>query len=75
MNDLKIQTKRYTVVAWGIAFLYLGVLMLIPGNQEILFVMGIGILLLGLNLARFLSKIPTSTWCSQRGHVRCSALC
>jgi hypothetical protein len=60
MNDIKTLNKRYEAVAWGAMFLLLGILSLIPGDQNDVFVLGIGIILLGLNLARYLSKIPTN---------------
>ena len=60
MNDIKTLGKRYKAVAWGAMFLLLGILGLIPGDQNGVFVLGIGIILLGLNLARYLSKIPTN---------------
>ena len=47
-------------MAWGAIFLLVGVLSLIPGDQNALFVLGTGLILLGLNLARYLSQIPTN---------------
>jgi len=58
MNDIKTLNKRYEAVAWGAMFILLGGLSLIPGEQNDVFVLGIGVILLGLNLARYLSKIP-----------------
>ena len=60
MNDIKTFNKRYEAVAWGAMFLLLGILSLIPGDQNGVFVLGTGIILLGLNLARYLGKIPTN---------------
>ena len=58
MNDIKTLNKRYEAVAWGAMFILLGGLSLIPGEQNDVFVLGIGVILLGLNLARYLSKMP-----------------
>ena len=58
MQDTKYLNKRYTTIAWGILFLWLGVLMVVPGDQNAIFVLGAGVILLGLNLARSLSRIP-----------------
>ena len=58
MNDIKNLDKRYQTIAWGGIFLLFGILALVPGNQEAVFVLGIGIIFLGLNLARYISKIP-----------------
>jgi hypothetical protein len=62
MNEIKILNKRYAAIAWGSAFLLLGVLMLIPGDQNAVFVLGAGIILLSLNLARRMRQIPVSTF-------------
>ena len=58
MNDIKNLDKRYQTIAWGGIFLLLGILALIPGNQDAVFVLALGIIFLGLNLARYVSKIP-----------------
>jgi hypothetical protein len=60
MNDLNSLNKRFSAFAWGAFFIWMGVLMVIPGNQSPVFVLGAGILILGLNLARFLRGIPPS---------------
>jgi hypothetical protein len=60
MNDLKFINKRYTTIAWAILSLWLGILMIIPGNQSPIFVLGTGVILLGLNLVRLVSRIPVS---------------
>jgi hypothetical protein len=57
MNDNRNLNKRYAIAAWGALFLLLGALMVVPGDQSNLFVLLSGIVLLGLNLARVLSKI------------------
>lgn len=61
MNDHKLLNKRYEAAAWGAVFLLVGILSLIPGQQNDLAVLGIGLILLGLNLARRLSGIPMNT--------------
>lgn len=40
------------IVAFSLILILLGVLIAIPGNQEALFVLGLGVILLGKNLAR-----------------------
>jgi hypothetical protein len=62
MNDIKSLNKRYAAIAWGTLFLWLGILMIIPGNQDPIFVLGAGSILLGLNLARLVSGIPLSAF-------------
>ncbi len=58
MNGIKTLDKRYQTIAWGALLILLGSLSLIPGEQNAIFVLGAGIILLGLNLARYISKIP-----------------
>jgi len=60
MKDRKTLDKRYEVIAWGAGFMWVGILGFVPGEQNGLGVLGIGLILLGLNLARYLSKIPTN---------------
>ena len=62
MNDIKSSNKRYGAIAWGSLFLWLGILMIVPGNQSPIFVLGAGIILLVLNLARLLRGIPVSAF-------------
>ena len=60
MQDTRTMNKRYETVAWGAFFILLGLTSLIPGLPSGMGTLGIGIILLGLNLARYLSRIPTS---------------
>lgn len=60
MQDTRTLNKRYETVAWGAFFILLGTTSLIPGVPSGLGTLGIGVILLGLNLARYLSQIPTS---------------
>lgn len=58
MKDLKTLDKRYEAITLGVGFIWIGILSIIPGDQNSIGVLSIGLLLLGLNFARFLSKIP-----------------
>jgi flagellar biosynthesis protein FliQ len=60
MDEIKTLNQRYEIVAWGALFILLGTINLIPGAPSGTGVLGIGIILLGLNLARYLSKIPAN---------------
>jgi hypothetical protein len=62
MNDTRSLVKRYSAIAWGIIFLWLGVLMIVPGDQNGPFILGVGIVFLGLNVARRLSNIPVNAF-------------
>jgi hypothetical protein len=60
VNELKVLNQRYEAIAWGAIFLLLGFLMFIPGDQNNVFVLVIGIILLGLNLVRSLTQIAVN---------------
>lgn len=60
MQDTKSLNRRYETMAWGAFFVLLGVTNLFPGLPEGVGAVGIGIIFLGLNLARYVSQIPTS---------------
>lgn len=67
MNDLEALDDHYETIAWGAGFVLVGILNLIPGNQNSIGVLGIGLILLGLNLARYISKIQTSGFSTALG--------
>jgi hypothetical protein len=60
MNNIQVLNQRYEAITWGAIFILLGFLMFIPGDQNNVFVLGIGIILLGLNLARSLTQIAVN---------------
>ncbi|RPI31781.1 MAG: hypothetical protein EHM70_10660 [Chloroflexota bacterium] len=67
MDDLKTLDKRYEALTWGVGFLWIGILGLIPGDQNGLGLLGVGLILLGLNLGRSLSKIPINGYSTALG--------
>lgn len=60
MQDAKSLNRRYETIAWGAFFVLLGVTNLFKGLPSGAGAVGIGLILLGLNLARSSSRIPTS---------------
>jgi hypothetical protein len=60
MDDTRALNRKYETIAWGAFFIWLGITNLLRGLPEGVGAVGIGIILLGLNLARAMSKIPTS---------------
>ena len=58
--DKKIMNQRYEYIAWGVILVLFGGLCLVPGSQTDIFLLGFGVILLGLNLVRYISKIPTN---------------
>ncbi len=69
MNENTALNKRYTAFAWGALFLLLGILMAIPGDQNGLFLLGAGIIFLGLNLVRKLQGIPLNLFSTLVGFL------
>jgi hypothetical protein len=59
MEDARTLNRKYETAAWGAFFILLGVTSLFRLAEGVGAV-GIGIIFLGLNLARYLNKIPTS---------------
>ncbi len=62
MDDARILNRRYETIAWGTFFILLGLTNLIRVLPDGTGTLGIGIILLGLNFARYVSHIPTSTF-------------
>jgi hypothetical protein len=58
MDNIRKLNQRYEILAWGTLFLWVGVRDLIPGLPIGTGMLGIGLILLGLNLARRISDIP-----------------
>lgn len=57
--NVKELSRRYELVAWGALFVWIGATDLVPGLPEGTGWLGVAIILLGLNLLRYLSNIPT----------------
>ncbi len=63
MDNIKALNQRYTLVAWGALLIWIGAISFIPGERVPFGVglLGIGIILLGMNLVRYLiNKIPAN---------------
>lgn len=60
MDNKRTLNRRYETIAWGAFFILLGLTSLFRVLPDGSGTVGIGIILLGLNLARYLSGIPTS---------------
>ncbi len=60
MQDTQSLNRRYETIAWGAFFILLGATSLLHWLPEGVGTVGVGVIFLGLNLARYLSKIPTS---------------
>lgn len=58
--DITALNRRYETVAWGSLFLWIGAVSLVPGEHSGVGWLGIGIILVGLNWARHVHRIPTN---------------
>jgi hypothetical protein len=67
MNETRLQTRNYEALAWGAFFIWWGITELIPSLPNGIGALGIGLILLGLNAARYLSGISTSRFSTTLG--------
>ena len=58
MSETKKLNQHYETITWGALFLWVGVRDLLPGLPVGTGLLGIGLILLSLNLVRHLSHIP-----------------
>lgn len=67
MNNEQKLSHRFEVIAWGAFFIWWGVTELFPSLPEGMGAVGIGLILLGLNMARSLNGIPASGFTTTLG--------
>jgi hypothetical protein len=67
MNNGQKLNHRFEVIAWGAFFIWWGITELFPALPEGLGAVGIGLILLGLNMARSLNGIPASGFTTTLG--------
>jgi hypothetical protein len=60
MSKIEHSNARMLTAAWGLGLIFIGSLSLIPGDQTNIAMLGLGLLLLGLNLIRFIRQISVS---------------
>ena len=60
MENSKTLNRNFEAMAWGAIFIWWGITELVVGLPHGIGAIGIGLILLGLNLARSLNGIPTS---------------
>ncbi len=72
MNNLISLNKRLEAIAWGLGFLWIGILGVIPGDQSGIGLLSIGLILIGLNIGRMISKIPVNLFSSGVGVLAAS---
>jgi hypothetical protein len=69
MNEMKKKNLRFESIAWGCILILIAGFELVPGNQGAEAVLGIGVILLGLNLVRYLNKIPVNAFSTTLGFL------
>ncbi len=67
MNEKRLQKRDYEPVAWGAFFIWWGITEMIPSLPNGTGALGMGLILLGLNAARYFSGLPTSRFSTTLG--------
>src|SRR5512136_1970044 len=60
MNTTQIIKRNYEAIAWGALFIWWGITVMIPSLPEGTGALGIGLILIGVNVARSLKGVPVS---------------
>lgn len=60
MNTFKTMDRNFEAIAWGALLIWWGITELIPSLPEGTGAIGIGLILIGVNIARSISAIPVS---------------
>ena len=58
MDETRARNRRYEIFAWGALFFWAGLRDLIPGLPNGTGLLGVAAILLGLNAARLLARLP-----------------
>lgn len=69
MEHFQTLNQRYETIAWGAIFVLIGLLGLLPGTPPGAGTFGIGVILLGLNGARWIRQIPVNRFTLTLGLV------
>jgi hypothetical protein len=67
MNHIQISDRTFETVAWGTIFIWWGITELITSLPEGTGIFGIGLILIGVNIARSLSGVPISRFSTKLG--------
>ncbi len=60
MNTTQTIKRNFEAIAWGALFIWWGITAMIPALPEGTGALGIGVILIGVNVARSLSGVPVS---------------
>ncbi len=62
MNNTQSLNRNFEVIAWGAIFIWWGFIELVKNLPNGTGLIGIGIILLGLNAARYFSRLPMNSF-------------
>jgi len=60
MDDIQVRNRTFEGLAWGAFFIWWGITELYPSLPSGAWVLGFGVIMLGLNAARSYNGLPTS---------------
>jgi hypothetical protein len=58
MHTSQLSERDYSAIAWGALFVWWGLTVLLPGLPDGAGALGVGLILLGVNAARALNRLP-----------------
>jgi hypothetical protein len=67
MNNTQTMSRNYEAIAWGALFIWWGITELFSSLPDGIGVMGIGLILIGVNVARMINGIPISRFTTTLG--------
>ena len=67
MNNTQTLNRNYDTIAWGLVFIWWGITELFNSLPDGIGVIGIGLILIGVNIARSLNGLPTSRFSTTLG--------
>jgi hypothetical protein len=67
MNTTQKENRSFEVIAWGALFIWWGITVLVPSLPKGTGAIGIGLILVGANVARRLSGVPISRFSTTLG--------
>ena len=67
MDTTKKLTRNFEAIAWGALFIWWGITVLVPSLPKGIGAIGIGVILIGANIARRLSGVPINGFSTTLG--------
>lgn len=67
MNNTQTINRNFESIAWGALFIWWGITELIPSLPDGTGAIGIGLILIGVNIARSLNSVPISRFSTTLG--------